>query len=253
MPRRKPRVNITPGPTGKRIVLDKSERAKIEAAYNCQLSDQVWNQIKEATDEFAVYEPTLKRAAPLSKAIGKLHRVADAARSLRCFLLPKSIDADNLNLQDLWYLGFRPSVFREGPPDDSELFEFVLAMLEPIIAISNFVKKCGKENSLSEFSTSDELIYWNFWVCALTIIFAEHGLSWAARKDFAKRKHDAASLFVAFVYELQQRLPKEYQKFMHSPDALAQAIYRARLAGGLDERKLKSLAANDLPKRRGGK
>ena len=32
---------------------------------------------------------------------------------------------------------------------------------------------------------------------------------------------------------------------MHSPDALAQAIYRARLAGGLDERKLKSLAAND--------
>jgi hypothetical protein len=71
-------------------------------------------------------------------------------------------------------------------------------------------------------------VAWNKWIRMLTLIVREYGLSSPARKDVDKKDRERASPFVRFVYELQQHLPEEFKRHMHSLDALAQAIVRAR-------------------------
>jgi hypothetical protein len=63
---------------------------------------------------------------------------------------------------------------------------------------------------------------WDFWVCLLALIFRDSPLPITIRKD-----EEGTSAFVAFIREVQARLPpKVYQK--RSDSALATAIIRAR-------------------------
>jgi hypothetical protein len=72
---------------------------------------------------------------------------------------------------------------------------------------------------------------WDAWVQSISELMKHHGLQDAVRKDKTKRNpNEPESAFVRLICKLQEHLPEEMRRHAHmrDPDALAQAIYRAR-------------------------
>jgi tetratricopeptide (TPR) repeat protein len=228
MPRHTRRVNVSPVPTRKMVYLDKAERAKIEAAYGYELSEELWDEILDLTSEVATYEPTVNSAASLAATLKKLDELGIAVRSLLDDIDKKRPDPGVLNLKEIWSTYFHAL---KKPSDHDDYFLFLIRILRPIMAMCELAARSAKSNAtLGWLEGPHEGSHWNVWIYSLTFILERHGFPTAARKDTDKQKDNMPSPFVLLISELQKYLPKEGQRFIHSKEALADGIYRARKA-----------------------
>jgi hypothetical protein len=126
---------------------------------------------------------------------------------------------------------------RRRPPREGEEFQFLEEMLGAVIKFSEYAMQRLQQQDPeqpNDWRARSESDVWNIWVNAITKIVKRNDLPYKVRKDRDKNKNDVPSAFVVFVRELQKRLPVQCRKFMHSEDALAQGIHRARHEGTVD-------------------
>jgi tetratricopeptide (TPR) repeat protein len=222
----KQRINLAPGPAGERVVLGKKQKSALEAAYGHKLSPDLWRKIIAVTNELTVDGPLGSTAAFYDEALKKLHKLAKLARALRDDVDPRKAGMAELTLEEIWYAHFHR---RKTPPSNRAFFKFMLEIIEPVIALDNFAKKCKADPTFGEVPKgTDARFYWEYWIIALSTLFERHGLPVGARKDVDKMKPGKESKFVLFVAQLQKYCPVKSRHFTDSYDDLAQAIQRVR-------------------------
>lgn len=109
-------------------------------------------------------------------------------------------------------------------PNIADLFSFFEDALDAVLALSVFTQQRLNEG----YGGFPEGEWWNIWIIKLTEIARNHDLPYKVRNDTDKQKPASPSPFAAFVYEFQKHLPENVRKSVHSVDAAAQAINRAR-------------------------
>jgi hypothetical protein len=140
-------INLAPGPAGERVVLSEAQKASLEAAYGQQLPPDLWAEIMAVTDELTVDGPLGATAASYDRTLAKLHELADLARALRHDIDPRKVDGGDLTLGEIWYGYFHR---RKTPPQNAAFFKFMLEIIEPLIALSNFAKRCESDPTFGQ-------------------------------------------------------------------------------------------------------
>lgn len=179
------RINLAPGPSGYRVVLSQAQKDLLEACYGHKLSPDLWEEIIAVTDELTVDGPLGASAAFYDKTLEKLYELADLARALLQYIDPRKVDGLDLTTEEIWYAFFHR---RKKATAGSRVFLFLLEVIEPLIALSNFAKRCAVDPTFGTVPKgTDDRWHWEYWIVSLWKLFERHGLPVAARKDFNKR------------------------------------------------------------------
>jgi hypothetical protein len=237
MPRRTARTGIVKQ-LGKIVTFTEGDRKKIELAYGRELSDNAWKQMLAATALFTMVEPASKTAISNKDLAKKIRKLSAAAKSVRSELYEESWSPlPDRTLKQIFDKYFA----NPQEPALDNLFLFFAHVLDAVLDIAEFT-----EEQLDEgYGGFPEGEWWNIWIGKLTEIAKHHGLPYKVRKDVDKRKNDP-SPFAALVYEFQKYLPDDSRKSIHSVDAVAQAISRARHSS--KQNKFSRLASISVPR-----
>jgi hypothetical protein len=200
-----------------------------------QINPEIRERILAAVVLYVWIAQVSKGRVPLKKLAKGLKRLQDAAESLRGMLsegpppeIPAS-DRDNRHIVGLRTLNaIEEAYFRVNepspPPYENHVFWFLLHAVEAMWAVSSWVER---EITDPQFPAYSESLAWEFWIQMLTSSMQKHGLPYKVNKSTRKPGY-APSPFVTFIQKLQESLPKEFRRYDHSDDAIAQAIVRAR-------------------------
>jgi hypothetical protein len=109
-------------------------------------------------------------------------------------------------------------------PHENHVFLFLLHTVEAMLVVSSWVER---EIADPQFPAYIGSLAWEFWIQMLTSSMQKHGLPYKVSKSTPK-PGCGPSPFVTFIQKLQESLPKEFRRYAHSDDAVAQAIVRAR-------------------------
>jgi hypothetical protein len=205
----------------KLTITDKDWR-RIQVAYGSELSPDLRKEIYEATIAFLQFVPFEQAAQPVSIARQKVKRVRKAATALQKAILehPQSDAGD----ATLYANGLINRYFDDGSFTDRDKLGFLGKLMAPlstacILALEHLdnPKNYGRREGDA----------WRLWVQKLMSILAAKGLPTEVRKDTDKNKTGNPSPFVAFIRELQARVPKTFRRSTQSDGALAQSIYES--------------------------
>jgi hypothetical protein len=221
MPTRKARIasySINERP----VVFSEAQRRQIEN--DCrypEMSDRVWSEIEEATSLLATHAPAALRAAEASDVVELLKKFLSAGNALRQSIYGTKLNDESSvisSLQDI------ESNYFATPRSHLSIDAFYAsfgASLDGALALSAHLKQ-NLARANNEFSPP--LLHWKIWIGQLTKIMQKNNLPFRISKDL----RSSPSAFVFLVRELQKCLPKECRQY-DSDDAIAQAIYRARV------------------------
>jgi hypothetical protein len=231
MPKHVPKIGFA-GHVGESIYIELSadQMQQVHAAYGEVLPIEAWFKVRLVTGLTKLAISSERQQLPTKTFLQEMQGLKGRAQELRDGIYdePSSLaqskmptDPDELSnstTQSRAHLTFPFS-------EDEKLFFRWLDVVDEFIMVSELLAKEMSKPTYQGFRPS---MAWNKWIRMLTLIVREYGLSFKVRKDVDKKQRERASPFVRFVYELQQHLPEEFRLFMHSKDALAQAIVRAR-------------------------
>ena len=182
----------------------------------------------DATKLLTTFEPVSKTAISNKNLAKKIRKLSAAAKSVRSELshVPSSPLPDR-TLGQIFDEYFANPLLTKPLIDN--LFPFFEHVLDAVLETAEFVQEeLGKG-----YGGFPEGYVWNIWIIKLTEIAKHHHLPYQVRKDVDKRKNETPSPFAAFVHEFQKYLPNDCRKSVHSVDAVAQAINRARRSLGV--------------------
>ena len=211
------RARIPSGNAGKRIIFSEDQWALMEKAYGHQLPEPVRAFILLATEVLRLVGSAELNAPALKKMIAKTRDLRDAAQSL--------LKEADLPVEEGW------NSFEAMTEDTATAVkEFPNHHLQFLIVVNCIIAGC---NLMLRDWESDRGLHegrtWDAWVQSISEKMQYHGLPNAARKDSDKRDSDREnSQFVLLIEELQKHIPEVLRRHDQSPNALAQAIYRAR-------------------------
>jgi hypothetical protein len=196
---------------------------RIETAYRNPLSSTLRRKIREATQEFvewAVFEDTVQTN---SEAQTRAKLIKAEAREFRrtIFRCPPNIGRDaDFRARHLIckHLGVPFENGRDGLQNLVLKFERLVSK-SCDLALHDLVRERGSGFRKGEM--------WNLWVRKLTAALRSRQLPVEARKDTDKHT-GSPSPFVGFLRELQECIPTEFQRSVHSDGALAEAVRKAK-------------------------
>jgi hypothetical protein len=200
-----------------RFVLNEQQWLEVEHAFECHLNEQVRQEIAGATAQFLRFAEAESNVGLMAEAMGRATQVRTCASSLLEIIDDISMPAGTRNyVDDLIALG--------GGRRDLNPFR---------VELQWFVQACdsalGDMALISDQTNWPDGWSWQIWVRQLTEIAGEYGLQTGVRKDTDKIKNENVSVFVNFVDKLQDHIPEKHRKHIHSKNALAVAISKARL------------------------
>ncbi len=110
------------------------------------------------------------------------------------------------------------------PPFDLVRREIFRQLLDATLTISLWIED---EYKIAAAQRQMKANAWGYWIAFLTAIMRRDRLPYQVSKA-TTNPNASISPFVKFVRALQANLPTDFQRHMHSDDALRQAIVRAR-------------------------
>jgi hypothetical protein len=215
---RKARIPVD---AGKRIVFSEDEWRSIERAYGQDLPQPIRAAILLATDVLRLVGRMERNAPERKRMIAKTKKSRDAVRSLLQ-------ETDWPVEEDVAWPSFEAMTERTA----TAVKDFPYNHLQFLMVAYSFVAGCNL--MLREWKADEGLRVgsaWDAWVLVIAEVLEHYGLPTAARKDSDKR--DSAKVnspFVWLIQELEKRIPKDLRP-QRAPDALTQAIHRARKKG----------------------
>jgi hypothetical protein len=210
-----------------KLRMSKADWVRIEAAYGHRLAAPVRRKIRAATRKYLDWVEFEPKAATISETSARVQTIKRAAHK------------------------FRETIFQHPPKIGREADYYARSLIckhmgllfEGRDGLQNLALKIerdvadGCERALAELRKESgfrEGETWQVWVRDLTSILKKSQLPTQVRKDTDKAKVAQPSAFVAFLRELQARIPQAYRRSQPgSPDfqaniALSTAVIRAR-------------------------
>jgi hypothetical protein len=204
---------------------------RIERAYGHAFSKTARQAIREATTNFARFEPFERAAEPVSLARKRVLAVQKAAKAFHDALVTAPTTTANVYAHFLIKRHFADETLWSRKLRGQKEDKLVRLRRLPALLRDACTSALAELDNLS-LPGHREGDCWRGWMQNLTRIAKEHGLPTAARTDTDKIAGDRPSPFVALVRELQRLVPTAAARHAHSNDALAKAIQRARRGRG---------------------
>jgi hypothetical protein len=220
-----PKLPFVSGDTGDPVInVDDAAWQRIEMSCGWSLAPDMRSDLVRATEEFLLFESLERTAQPLAAVKVTLEAYDKAAGRFfhALFTDPSGPSDSSVYAHHLIESNFKESRLI----NETVSFDALLNLLRAFHIACNVSLRQLNDHSVSAFKSGNG---WRLWVWRLTKIVDKAGLSSSVRKDVgSKSKEDRQSPFVRFVWELQQCLPEECRRHIHSMGALADAISEAQ-------------------------
>jgi hypothetical protein len=201
---------------------------RIQTAYGHSISKAVRRKIRDATREFldwGVFEHTVRTHA---EAVARVQSIKTAIHKFgeAIFRCPEGVGRDADYYARHLICDHLSLPFKEGRDG---LQNLALQLKQDISKGCDSALLDLNREKKSGFNKGDNKgDIWDWWVRKLTAALKAHHLPTETRKDTDKNKTGKPSPFVLFIRELEACIPQDYRGTTHSPEALAEAIVRAR-------------------------
>jgi hypothetical protein len=207
-----------PAKAQKEIVISEDQWKSVEQAYGHSIPQEIRDHIIFVTKALNLVGTAERNAPALHRLVEKTKTLKNAAQSfLQEVGCEVKEDAGQTSFESL--TAALATVVKESLNDH---LQFMLVVHSTNSACDLMLRTWELDEGLREGWT------WDAWVQSIGELMQDHGLPSAARKDSDKRDATKVnSQFVCLIRELQEHIPNELRRHI-SPDALAQAIYRAR-------------------------
>jgi hypothetical protein len=204
------RIDYGQFPGGEGFELDDKAQEKVAEACGYAISDEIWEEIFEATSRYTIPESAIRNAPALEEIEGPLNSFLQATEELHGTITKGT--ARQLDPFDI-----RAILENLPPPTRGNIFDCYVFLLDWLMSYTRRIQELRKDGYYIGFKGTG---LWDDWIIDIARIMQRNGFR-------TGRSKNTSTPFVKFIRALQENMPEECRRHQQSDRSLAEAISRA--------------------------